>query len=150
MWSGLSSHQPFPFTRPGSPPMLPKKYLNVPSVCIHLGLHSGGCLLSHPLFRVVTAALAFCKFSVTILPTTCTTILTLFSLKRIAYFCRFLGDTMFTTIGFVYYCLFTFACLFLVLGWNPGPYAKCSAARMYYQPVFCVLRLGLTTWPGLA
>lgn len=43
---------------------------------------------------------------------------------------------MFTTIGFVYYCLFTFACLFLVLGWNPGPYAKCSAARMYYNPYF--------------
>lgn len=43
---------------------------------------------------------------------------------------------MFTTIGFVYYCLFTFSCLFVVLGWNPGPYAKRSTAEMYHQPVF--------------
>lgn len=46
---------------------------------------------------------------------------------------------MFATIGFVYYCLFTFSCLFLVLGWNPGPYAKYSAAEKYYQPYFFVL-----------
>lgn len=118
-----SSHQPFP-------PSLglgarwclkkkeEKKNLNVLLACIHPGLEA------HP--RVVTAALAFCFFSVTILPTTCITILTLFSLKQLVYFYRFLENTMFTTIGFGYYCLFTFSCLFVVLGWNPGPYAKCS------------------------
>lgn len=53
---------------------------------------------------------------------------------------------MFTTVGPVYYCLFTCSCFFLVLGWDPGPSAKCSAAETHNQPVFfVVLRPGLTT-----
>lgn len=79
MSPGPSSYQPFPLTWPGSPLVLSIFFFPLEHfLCILPGFHlvEAWRFFSHPHPRVVTAALAF-YFSITILPTTCITILTL-------------------------------------------------------------------------